>query len=199
MIRWTLVLMLICLAGCAGDASMHEGADGKPPAPLDDRMDDFEAETEADITIDVIAFATDLDLSRADRARFVLTPVEDRGDLLTALEAVRGGAQLFLILRGLSADEPPGVVYTLFLNLPAGEEPDPESPHHVGSINFYGAVPAKPGFYSFDISRQVKSLAERGQLETPSTITVVPRGTPAAGAAPSIRRAELVLEPMSDS
>jgi hypothetical protein len=110
-----------------------------------------------------------------------------------------GSRQLYLILRGLHASQPPGVLYHLYLNLPPGAAPAGDDPRHVGVVNFYAAptgdaAAADPEriFYSFDITEAVRALRARNQLRAPLTVTFYPAGSPDPGAKAIVSRVELV-------
>ena len=110
-----------------------------------------------------------------------------------------GSRRLSLIVRGLRAGKPPGVLYHLYLNLPAGTVPAGDDPRHVGIINFYAAptgdaAKADPDriFYSFDATEAVRVLRARGLLSDPLTVTFYPAGTPEPGAKAVVSRVELV-------
>jgi hypothetical protein len=99
----------------------------------------------------------------------------------------RPGRHLHLIVRGLRADAQPGVLYHLYLDLPAGATPSGDDPHYVGSINFYNARnPASAAkndpFFSFDVTAIVRELRAHKLLLEPTTVTLIPGGTPEARA-----------------
>ena len=72
----------------------------------------------------------------------VVTPLAGTGPGLAArLDALPPGHSLYLLVRGLTAHQPPGVIYTAYLDLPAGANPTEKDPHLLGYINFYGARP----------------------------------------------------------
>jgi hypothetical protein len=105
-----------------------------------------------------------------------------------------------LILRGLRAIGQPGVLYHLYLNLPAGTVPAGDDVRHVGIINFYAAETgddADPDriFYSFDITDAVRVLRARGLLrDSKLTVTFNPAGSPEPGVKTVVSRIELVAE-----
>ncbi len=120
------------------------------------------------------------------------------GDLLAN---VASHGRVYLVLRGLTAKAPPGVLYHVYLDLPAGFEPPADDPRHVGTISFYEAVvPAgmrapdldrAPGA-SYEISATVRQLQSRGLLSGLTTVTILPAGRPASGADPAVRALEIV-------
>lgn len=96
------------------------------------------------------------------------------------LRRLRGDQAVFLVLRGLTADKPPEVLYRVTL----GDQP-------VGDVNFYAAVGRKDGsvIRSFDVTAHVRRLASDAV-----DVSLTPSGTPAAGANAVIGRVELAVE-----
>jgi hypothetical protein len=110
----------------------------------------------------------------------------------------RQDRKVYLVVKGLGTNEPPDVLYQLYLALPQGVAPKPDGPHYVGSLNFFnatsgGAGPARPDprFYSFDVTELLKTLQSRKFLGDAATVTIVPADRPRASARPMI--AEIVL------
>ncbi len=135
-------------------------------------------------------------------SRVRLAPSGDR-PLAAELEALGPDRRLYLVLRGLSASAPPGVLFHLYLGLPAGAEPATDDPRHVGSLNFFGATPVDGGtrppgpaadWQSFEVSRAVRSLGERGLIGEAIELTIRATGSPTEGARPVIGRVELVVQ-----
>jgi len=60
-----------------------------------------------------------------DQFRIALAKPEEKGELLLAVE-------------GIEFEQPPGVFYDLYLNLPGGEKATPEGPRYLGSLTFFG-------------------------------------------------------------
>jgi hypothetical protein len=107
--------------------------------------------------------------------------------------------RIYLVLRGPGADEQPGVIYNLYLDLPEASMPLKEDVHFIDSLNFYGAVPlegatapAKEPFRSYEITGLLKKLAARNLLTESMTLTIIPSGVPASNANARIRRIEIV-------
>lgn len=113
------------------------------------------------------------------------------GDLLASLEP---GQRLILQVRDFQAAGPPGVLYHLYLGLPPGETPAQDDFRHVGTINFFDAVPSKKGFYSFDVTGVLQRLQRETNLGLEAVVTVIPAGTPETGARPALGRIDLVVE-----
>ena len=113
------------------------------------------------------------------------------------------GKTLSLVLKGLSAAQQPGVIYHLYLGLPAGAVPAQDDPRHVGTINFFNAVPlpgversgdaASPA-YSIEVTDLIDTLQRRNLLGQPLSVTIVPAGTPASDAKPMVGEIALVAE-----
>jgi len=103
--------------------------------------------------------------------------------LASRLKETAPPRKLYLMLKGLRADEQPEVLYDVHLDLPAGVPPDRNQPSYVGTFNFfnapgYGAAGAASRFYSYDVSDVVRRLQARGLLGDPLTVTIVPTGSP---------------------
>lgn len=107
----------------------------------------------------------------------------------------------YLMLRGLHADAQPGVLYAIYLDLPANATPAQSADHLVGTINFFDAV-AHPGhesasvdktrFISFDATEIVRALRDKKLLSATPAVTIVPIGRPAANAKPVVEEISLV-------
>lgn len=107
--------------------------------------------------------------------------------------AHRAGKRLFLVLRGLEAKTPPGVLYHLYLDLPEGVRPAKDDPRHIGSVNFFNAgYGPKDAFRSFDVTDLTRTLAAKRLLTAQTTVTILPLRAPEAGASPVIGRIELI-------
>jgi hypothetical protein len=99
---------------------------------------------------------------------------------------------LRLVVEGLQVVHP-GAVYQVYLNLPAGQKPDPAGPSFLGNISIFAeAEHSEPINRSFDLSPKAKALAAKGEVQ----LTFVrerldqPAGTPAAASAASATPAE---------
>lgn len=109
------------------------------------------------------------------------------------------GRCVALLVHDLAAEAPPGVLFHLYLTGTAGgaAELTPEDARFVGSINFYGAVPRRPGFQRFALDGALAELRRRGELAGDATpeLVVVAEGPVAPGSSPVLGRLELVVEP----
>ena len=154
---------------------------------------------------EIVAEASETELVAAvEKTQVTSAPVtiELGGDKVRELTGKAGapspaGDEKRTLLRigGVSVDQPPGVIYEVYLNLPAApEEADSMSPHFVGLIALFGSAPggdelrddahahhASPDAtgeeFIFDVTRVLATLAsaEDSDLAT-LKVTVVPRG-----------------------
>jgi tyrosinase len=139
----------------------------------------------------------------------VVVPLADAGKPLAArVDTLAPGRSLYLVVRGLTAVEPPGVLYGIYLDLPAGAKPGVNDPRRAGIINFYGARPpgaanapdaespvntdAEKVFFSFDLTPMAQALRQRGQLAERTTLTLIPEGVPTPTAKALVGHLELV-------
>jgi tyrosinase len=122
------------------------------------------------------------------------------GSIVAEVKAMPPNQRLFLVLRGLRADKPPGTLYHLFLDLPEGAAPDIKTPppQLAGNLNFFNFVndDAK-AFRSFDITSLSHDLLNRGLLTRETSLTIVPAHPPEEGATPVIGRIEILVQPRS--
>jgi tyrosinase len=121
--------------------------------------------------------------------------------LSASVQGLKASEQLYLVLRDLSANTAPGVLYNVYLNLPEGTKPESSETNYVGSINFFDAVghhehateqPSR--FVSFDISELAKKLQSSGGLGEEASVTIVPAGEPESDAKPVIGQISLVKQ-----
>jgi tyrosinase len=124
--------------------------------------------------------------------------------LSVGLRALPSARNIRLTVRDLQATAAPGILYHLYLNLPAGASRAVAEAHYIGPITFFDAVTADraqmagmdhgpaaaaasgPSF-SFDVTALVRRLGRPDRLE----VTLVPQGRPAAGANAVIGNVEL--------
>lgn len=133
----------------------------------------------------------------ATQVRTELKATPREATLESRAGSLRSGRRLYLVVRGLRVDEEPGIIYHLYLDLPAGAKPLNNDPRYVGSINFYGVPPAgtTPSdrvYQSFDITDAVRTLQARGLLRSSTTVTLFPVGPAAPGAKAIVGRLEIV-------
>jgi tyrosinase len=143
-------------------------------------------------------------LSARGPFRLSAAPVEIplHGDfsLPAKVTALTPGERIYLVLRELSADEQPGVVYRIYLGGVAEAKKEDQG-RLLGTVNFFNAVPlrdAKPGARagstrSIDVTEVLRKLRAASNLREPVTVTIQPSGAPVATAKPMIGRVELVV------
>lgn len=113
--------------------------------------------------------------------------------------------KLYLLMRNLSAEMQPGVIYHAYLDLPAGTIPQKDDPHHIGMLNFFGAMHHRappspsmsqltPRFISMDVTPVARRLQSEGTLSQQPSVTIVPVGKPAQTAKPLIGEIALVAQ-----
>lgn len=121
----------------------------------------------------------------------------------TVPETVRrlaGDRRLYLVLRDFRTNVQPGVTYDLYLDLPPDAPDATAAEHHVGTVNFFGAVVAEDPsraeaseeFVSFDVTKLLKTLSSRGKLADSPTLSIVPSKVPAPTARPWIGEVKLL-------
>lgn len=120
------------------------------------------------------------------------------------VQSLAEGRRLFLIVKDLRTERQPGVLYDLYLELPADAKGDKRKDYFVGSLNFFHAAGhgrheqkqrAKKGaekFLSFNITELAKKLHSQKILAEKATLTIVPAGQPAAEAKPVIGEIHIV-------
>jgi tyrosinase len=138
--------------------------------------------------------------------RVTLTPLAGAqaaagGTALTArVDALPIEKQLYLTIRNYRADQQPGVIYDIYLDLPPAGAPNGGEGHYVGSLNFFGVVPhdgheshtASAAVMTFDITDLSRRLKSEGQLTNTPTVTIVPAGAPAEDSKPVIGEITIV-------
>jgi tyrosinase len=133
------------------------------------------------------------------------TPEGAVAPLTARVKNLAGEKKLYLVLRKLRAEAPPGVLYHVYLDLPQGAPLEKGQPHYVGAINFFdatahgdheGAVETKgtPKFYGLNVTSITKALQEKGLLSEKPALTIAPSGTPAEEAKPVIGEISLVAQ-----
>jgi tyrosinase len=134
-------------------------------------------------------------------------PDPDSGAVATMtarVMALKPGKRFYLVVRDLKAAAQPGVLYHLYLELPAEASKEKRDAHYVGGLNFFNAVShamqghgdaakkaaeKKKGterFYRFDITDLAKKLHGQGLLKEKPILTIAPAGKPAADAKPVV-------------
>lgn len=118
-------------------------------------------------------------------------------------EAQEAGAagKVYLVLRNYRANVQPGVIYHVYLGLPAGTTGQAAQRHYVGPLSFFGAVAHQghAGHFEgrtarFDVTAIAARLRSAGALAAAPSVTIAPAGAPAAQAQPVIGEISLVEE-----
>ena len=130
-----------------------------------------------------------------------LLPAAPAKALSARVATIGRDRKVYLVAKGLGTDEPPETIYQLYLGLPQGSVPSPDSPHYVGALNFFNASRggaeagrSDPRFLSFDVTSLLRSLQSQNALGDNATVTIVPAGKPRAGARPVIGAISLVAQ-----
>ncbi|MBF0372681.1 MAG: tyrosinase family protein [Alphaproteobacteria bacterium] len=102
-----------------------------------------------------------------------------------------------LVVASLSADQQPGVIYNVYIDLPPNASPAQARKHLAGTVNFFGAtrhhdVSRKPTGLTLDVTETVNKLASAGKLRAQPVVTFAPAGAPAAEAKPVVGGVSLV-------
>lgn len=125
----------------------------------------------------------------------------------SALSTIAGelapGKRIYLVLREPHADHPPGVIYHIYLELPAGAHPARDDPHYVGALNFYPFANQGEGdtsisghgrWRSYDVTEVAIRLAQRNLLTAETSVTIIPAHRPLAGVSPKIAQIEIAWQ-----
>ncbi|HEY0439683.1 MAG TPA: tyrosinase family protein [Xanthobacteraceae bacterium] len=116
------------------------------------------------------------------------------------IEAVGDATRLYLVLGNYRAEAQPGIVYHVYLDLPASPTAPPREGLYIGTMNFFDAVPhgghpmAGGKTKSFDVTDVVTRLRAEGRLGDAPSVTIVPAGRPASEARPVIGEISLVRQ-----
>jgi hypothetical protein len=123
------------------------------------------------------------------------------GDLVSHVRSLSGNRRLYLVIKKLSAQAPPGTLFNIFLELP-GDTPGADAEaNKIGSIHFFDAVPhgghgtaaeSPQKFFSFDITDLAKRLVSEGRLTATPTLTIAPADEVEADARPVVGEITLV-------
>jgi tyrosinase len=116
------------------------------------------------------------------------------------VEATPPERQIHLVIRNYRADAEPGVIYNVYLDLPASGEGGAGEGYYVGSLNFFGAVPhdgheshgTSATALTFDVTELAKRLRAEGGLNDAPTVTIVPAGQPVSDAKPVVGEIALI-------
>lgn len=161
-------------------AQLHYRYDSEPPVPaLAISMSGAPTPPQASEPPEMAA-ATERPLELTGGARSVeLTVPPSTRSLLTSVTT--GARAIYLNVEDIEAEQNPGVVYGVFVNMPSHDPAADRARYHVGNIALFGieamndpdaAHGGVPGFrHTFDITRVVGELSETGRWD-PNAITV---------------------------
>ena len=144
------------------------------------------------------AATTDAIALRPGATEVPLRVVRDERDIapappLSARVRAAKARQIYLTLTGVSVQAPPGVVYNVYLNRPAGA-PDQgaASPYFLGALSFFNATRDPTRELALNITPHLDRLLARGELDGDLRLTIVPAGEPDPAASPRIQSIRLV-------
>lgn len=128
----------------------------------------------------VAATQQPVDLAAGARTVQLTVPSSTRS-LLAAGDDPGSGSAMYLNVEDIEAEQNPGIVYGVYLNLPSDDPGADRARHHVGNVTLFGievmndpdaAHPGVPGLrHTFDITRVVDELKATGSWD-PDAITV---------------------------
>src|SRR6478752_4361142 len=111
------------------------------------------------------------------RVKLVSGKSDANTNLGQILQSLSPSRSLYLELDGLQAVKQPGTLFHLYLDLPQHVAPKPGNAWHIGSVNFYNAVPGpdapkdKPApVTTIDIAGVLRNLRSSQKLTSDSTI-----------------------------
>jgi hypothetical protein len=89
---------------------------------------------------------------------------------------------LLLQFDGVETDRQPGVVWEIYVGLPANAQPDPASPYYVGNVSLFGTGirgeshghDFKPAHFQFAINRAIQAAMRTSATNV--SVTAVPSG-----------------------
>lgn len=100
--------------------------------------------------------------------------------------APSGASAVYLVLSGVEIERTMGGTFNVFLDLPSGAQPTPDSPHFVGTFGSFAlgkhgdhadhADHAGGGSVTLNASTAVARLAKAGKLSATPSVTFVPMG-----------------------
>jgi tyrosinase len=138
------------------------------------------------------------------RANLAAPPSTAAGlqDLPTIVRNLGPNRRLFLVIRNLNAQAPPGTLFDVFLELPEGASGSAAESNKIGSIHFFDAVPhgghgaaaanAEQKFFSFDITDLAKRLVSEGRFTATPVLTIAPADQVEATARPVVGEIQLI-------
>jgi hypothetical protein len=118
-----------------------------------------------------------------------------KSSLAARIGKLRNNRRLYLVIKDLHAENPPDVIYQVYLNLPKDKKPNTEETRAIGSVNFYASqygAPRSDFFFSYDVTDTLKNLLARKLLNEPLIVTIIPTGEPAGESVPTIGQIQLI-------
>lgn len=118
-----------------------------------------------------------------------------KSSLAARIGKLRHNRRLYLIIKDLHAENPPDVIYQVYLNLPKDKKTGRQESHIVGTVNFYASqygAPRSDFFFSYDVTDTLKNLLARKLLSEPLIVTIIPAAQPAAGSVPTVGQIQLI-------
>jgi tyrosinase len=131
-----------------------------------------------------------------------LAPASQVSSVAVGVAKLAPGRKIHLVASGLATKVQPGVLYSLYLDLPENPTKQQLADHRVGTINFFGvqhgghgaAAMGRQRFISFDVTGKVRALGRSKTLTDKPVLTIIPEGEPAASAQPVLGKVELVAQ-----
>jgi hypothetical protein len=155
---------------------------------------------EQDATSLVVAAASEPLALQAGATDVALRVVGDertglpRQTLSARLRGEVAGRQIYLTFTGVTVQTPPGVVYNVYLNRPAGEsDSGPASPHYLGALSFFNASREPCRELALNVTAPLDRLLARGELDAHLQLSIVPAVNPDPAAAPRIQSIRLIV------
>lgn len=100
---------------------------------------------------------------------------EGTDSLSARLQALPPDHELYLVLKDIRAQEQPGILYHIYLNLPPDASPASANLHHVAALNFFNAVaPSRLPELSFPLASVLQALHAGNRLGGGAAVTIVP-------------------------
>ncbi len=125
------------------------GAQDKPPAPI--QAGPIQARVKVNVAGKAVTKTAPLNVQ-----------VDPTADLLAAFRRVEDGeTPIELIVQTLTPKSGEWTGLHVLLNIQKGRAPiDPESPHYIGSVEFYGADEGEAVAFSFDLGQTIQRLKQ---------------------------------------
>jgi hypothetical protein len=138
---------------------------------------------------------------RPGKTEVRLVPVQDdrrrgeRPSIASRLRGVVAGHQVYLNLTEVKAEDPPGVTYNVYVNLPPDRPPAGTSdPHYVGTFSFFNALSSRPTAVAINITPHVERLLSIAEIGDDLRVAIIPSGgTANLAAAPQIGKVLLTV------